>query len=36
VVVLDAEFADRSFTAEEAEAMGAEADALARELAGVS
>jgi putative methionine-R-sulfoxide reductase with GAF domain len=34
VVVLDAEFSDRSFTPEEAEAMRAEADALARELAG--
>lgn len=36
VVVLDAEFSDRSFTPEEAEAMQAEADALARELAGSS
>jgi putative methionine-R-sulfoxide reductase with GAF domain len=33
VVVLDAEFSDRSFTPEEAETMQAEADALARELA---
>jgi len=33
VVVLDAEFSDRSFTAEEAEAMAAEGAALARELA---
>lgn len=33
VFVLDAEFADRSFTAEEAEAMEAEAAALAGELA---
>ena len=36
VVVLDAEFSDRSFTPEEAETMRAEADALARELAGAS
>jgi putative methionine-R-sulfoxide reductase with GAF domain len=33
VVVLDAEFSDRSFTPGEAEAMQQEADALARELA---
>jgi putative methionine-R-sulfoxide reductase with GAF domain len=33
VVVLDAEFSDRSFTPEEVEAMREEADALARELA---
>jgi len=33
LVVLDAEFSDRSFTPEEAEAMHEEADALARELA---
>ncbi len=33
VVVLDAEFADRSFTAEEAQAMEAEAAVLAGELA---
>jgi putative methionine-R-sulfoxide reductase with GAF domain len=36
VVVLDAEFADRSFTAEEAEAMEVEAATLATELARVS
>jgi GAF domain-containing protein len=35
VVVLDAEFADRSYTADEAEAMELEAGALARELARV-
>jgi putative methionine-R-sulfoxide reductase with GAF domain len=33
VVVLDAEFSDRSFTPEEAEVMQQEADALRRELA---
>jgi putative methionine-R-sulfoxide reductase with GAF domain len=36
VLVLDAEFSDRSFTAEEAEAMESEAAALASELARVS
>ena len=36
VFVLDAEFADRSFTPAEAEAMESEAAALARELAAAS
>lgn len=36
VFVLDAEFADRSFTPAEAEAMQSEAAALARELAGAT
>ena len=36
VVVLDAEFSNRSFTPEEADAMQAEAGALARELAGAT